>query len=82
MVSLDQILNDDPHDLRNFTNRRKELSCVRQHVDAPEDTFLPMLMFYGVGGTGKTTLREKLRGTFEVELPCAFSTFDATMGAA
>jgi hypothetical protein len=80
MVSLDQILNDDPHDLRNFTNRWKELSCVRQHVDAPEGTFLPMLMFYGVGGAGKTTFREKLRDTFEVELPCAFLDFRRDAG--
>jgi tetratricopeptide (TPR) repeat protein len=49
-------------ELRHFTNREKEEAVLRRHLDAAEGSALPVVMFYGVGGVGKTWLTKRLRG--------------------
>jgi len=49
-------------ELKHFTNREKEQDVFRRHIGAAEGTALPVVMFYGVGGVGKTWLTKKLRG--------------------
>ena len=44
-----------------FTNRHQETSRFLELLDAPVNTPLPLLMYYGVAGTGKTTLLRHLQ---------------------
>lgn len=83
MKNIDVILR--PTDkLRHWTNRSAHLDLIKNRLGAPAGTFLPMLMFYGVGGAGKTTMvvdkfREVVRQSRD--LPAAFITFDRSSGA-
>ncbi|NLE74663.1 MAG: hypothetical protein GX604_08570, partial [Actinobacteria bacterium] len=36
-----------------FTNREGAIEAFGRHVSAPEGSILPVLHFYGVGGSGK-----------------------------
>ena len=46
--------------LRHFTDRVHAVAAFRRHLDAPSDRVLPVLMFSGVGGVGKSLLVRKL----------------------
>jgi hypothetical protein len=48
-------------ELRHFTNPDDEKAVFRRYLDAPSHAPLPLLMFYGVGGVGKTWLGKELR---------------------
>ncbi|HZP83117.1 MAG TPA: hypothetical protein VFB21_15860 [Chthonomonadaceae bacterium] len=52
-------------ELRHFTNREKETTLFQRYVNAVEGSPLPVLMFYGVGGIGKTWLTKRLRAMLE-----------------
>jgi len=81
MNGEDQTLVQLEEDLRNFTDRDEATSLIRTRVDAPARMALPMLMFYGVGGAGKSMLASRLRQIFHQELPCAFIDFDTGAGS-
>jgi hypothetical protein len=58
--------------IRNFTNREKEQDTFRRILNTPKDMKLPLLHFWGVGGTGKTWLLKKLRENIHGKLPTAW----------
>ena len=49
-----------PNALEYFTNREHFLEAFARHRDTPEGEDLSVLVFYGVGGIGKTTLIRRL----------------------
>jgi len=72
----DQIQAQLEEDLRNFTDRDEAAGLIRKQVDAAAQSAMPMLMFYGVGGAGKSVLAARLRQIFQRELPSAFIDFE------
>jgi tetratricopeptide (TPR) repeat protein len=46
--------------LQYFTNREQDLEAFERHLQASNAEDMQVLVFYGVGGTGKTTLVQKL----------------------
>ena len=82
MPSLDDILGPESP-LEHFTNRREQLALVRSRLMAPAGTSLPMVMFFGVGGTGKSHLFARIRHLIseETALPTAYLDFNRSGGA-
>lgn len=70
--------------VQHFTNREAELALVQRLVDTSADGQLPLVMFYGVGGAGKSWLIRRLRETLqeEVRLPHAVLDLDGGFGGA
>ncbi|MBN9118887.1 MAG: hypothetical protein J0I06_06970 [Planctomycetes bacterium] len=69
--------------LHNFTNRVSELAALNAAVTLPRGTTLPVLMFYGVGGIGKSWLLRKLKAELAEHrpfLPTALLDFDPRSG--
>jgi len=66
--------------LHNFTNREKEKESLRRVLDLPEGTPLPVLMFYGVGGNGKSWLLRKLREELPSGSPSALLDLEPLTG--
>lgn len=52
--------------LKYFTNREGFIDAFIRYLHAPEGEPLRVLMFYGVGGIGKTTLIRKLSGNLRL----------------
>jgi hypothetical protein len=67
-------------ELRHFTNRVSELQVFRDAVNLPAGTPLPVLMFYGVGGIGKSWLLRRLRQEVASTLPSALLDFEPSIG--
>ncbi len=75
--------------LLHFTNREKEQDILRRILALPEGATIPVVMFYGVGGTGKTWLTQKLQELLEKReittkaepaIPCARIDLDIEKG--
>jgi hypothetical protein len=67
-------------ELRHFTNREMELDILRRLLDLPARQPLPVPMFFGVGGTGKSWLLRKLRADLPPELPSALLDLEPLSG--
>src|SRR5579864_3413418 len=69
-------------ELKNFTDRESELARFQRLLDLDEPAQLPALMFFGVGGTGKSWLLGRFRKclTEKTELPSAYVDFDRRSG--
>lgn len=69
-------------DIRHFTNRESELAVFRRLADGPTATPLPVMMFYGVGGIGKSWLLRRLQQETEetLRMPVARLDFDPNAG--
>jgi hypothetical protein len=67
-----------PHDvLKNFTNREKAIKLLDDYLNKSNNDSLKALIFYGVGGIGKTALQRKLCERLEnYEPPVPFAQFD------
>ncbi len=74
--------SDPPtENLLHFTNRVDELELFRTRITGKAGIALPMLMFYGVGGAGKTWLLRKMREAAAAEkLPAARLDFAEDVG--
>ncbi len=61
-----------------FTNREREQQLMRDRIHAAAGSRLPMLMFYGVAGQGKTWLLRRLQSLVDQvkDLPLARIDFD------
>ena len=78
---LDDLPPTPSENLRYFTNRTDELDVFNRLLSAPAGEPLPVLMFYGVGGCGKTWLLRKLREkTAQLKIPNAFLDLDTRTG--
>ncbi len=69
-------------ELRHFTNREEERHVLRRLLDLPSGQPLPVVVFYGVGGTGKSWLLRRLRADLPPEIPSALLDFDPLSGGA
>ena len=69
-------------ELRHFTNREEERHVLRRLLALPSGQPLPVVMFYGVGGTGKSWLLRRLRADVPPEIPSALLDFDPQCGGA
>ncbi len=66
-----------PNALEYFTDREGFLEAFARHRDTPAGEDLSVLMFYGVGGIGKTTLIRKLCAELSVSVtPLPFARFN------
>ncbi len=64
-----------------FTNRDVERARLMELVTAPVGSPLPVVMFYGVGGAGKTLLLERFRNELDgSKVPWAKLDFDPQAG--
>lgn len=67
-------------ELRHFTNREQEQDVLRRLLALPSGQPLPAVVFYGVGGTGKSWLLRRLRLDLPPEIPSALLDFDPLRG--
>ena len=67
-----------PYDvLKNFTNREQAIKLLDDYLNKSNNDSLKALIFYGVGGIGKTALQRKLCDRLEnYEPPVPFAQFD------
>lgn len=77
---LDDDYASPSEEISNFTNRENEQEVLRRVLNLPEGATLPVLMFYGVGGTGKTWLLQKLRQCLGQDIPSAYLDLDPRSG--
>jgi tetratricopeptide (TPR) repeat protein len=64
--------------MARFTDREGHQTLFHRHLNAAEEP--PVLMFYGVGGAGKTWLLKKLRSQVPTDIPSAYLDFDVAAG--
>lgn len=79
MAIRDRLRGGTPgQELKNFTDREAELAVLQRLLDLDEPAQLPAIMFYGVGGTGKSWLLKRLRNWLAERsvLPSAYVDFD------
>ncbi len=55
-------------ELKHFTDREDELATFQRLLALEEPAHLPALMFFGVGGTGKSWLLKRLRNALDEKL--------------
>jgi ABC-type multidrug transport system ATPase subunit len=65
-------------ELARFTDREDQQSVFRRHLFSVQEP--PVLMFYGLGGAGKTWLLKTLRTQVPVDIPSAYLDFDVAAG--
>jgi hypothetical protein len=65
-------------EIARFTNREDEQRIFQLYLSSPTEP--PVLMFYGIGGAGKTWLLKKLRQQIPTGLPAAYLDFDMQAG--
>ena len=65
--------------LKHFTDREEAIARFDSYLNAPASTDLRLLVFYGVGGVGKTSLQRKLQEQLrnaETKVPFARCSLD------
>ena len=69
-------------ELKHFTDRENELATFQRLLALEEPARLPALMFFGVGGTGKSWLLKRLRNALagQLSIPWAYIDFDRQSG--
>ena len=67
-------------ELKHFTNREDERQVLCRLLELPPGQPLPVVMFFGVGGTGKSWLLRKLRMELPANLPSALLDFEPLVG--
>jgi len=64
--------------LAHFTNRVEEVSTFERILKIAHDQPIPLLMFYGVGGAGKSWMLKRLRQ--QTQIPTAYLDLDPRIG--
>ena len=69
-------------ELKHFTDRENELATFQRLLALEEPAHLPALIFFGVGGTGKSWLLKRLRKALaeQLSIPWAYIDFDRQSG--
>jgi tetratricopeptide (TPR) repeat protein len=70
--------NTPSDEMARFTDREDQQSLFQRHLSSTQEP--PVLMFYGVGGAGKTLLLKKLRTQVPANIPSAYLDFDVAAG--
>src|ERR1035441_2314016 len=70
--------NTPSNEIARFTDREDQQRVFRRYLHSPTEP--PVLMFYGVGGAGKTWLLKKLKQETRADVPTAYLDFDAQAG--
>jgi len=70
MTDFDKPFGIPSREMAHFTNRVTEKAAFQRLLDLPEGENVSHILFYGVGGTGKTWLSRKLERD-ECDLPTA-----------
>jgi tetratricopeptide (TPR) repeat protein len=65
-------------EIARFTDREDQRDLFHRYLNSPTEP--PVLMFYGVGGAGKTWLLKKLRQEMPAGVPAAYLDFDPQTG--
>ena len=65
-------------EIARFTDREDQQELFRHYLYSATEP--PVLVFYGVGGAGKSWLLKKLRMQMPADVPQAFIDFDTTAG--
>jgi tetratricopeptide (TPR) repeat protein len=65
-------------EIARFTDRDGQRNVFHRYLNFPTEP--PVLMFYGVGGAGKTWLLKKLRLEMPADVPAAYLDLDAQAG--
>jgi hypothetical protein len=65
-------------EIARFTDRDDQRNVFHRHLNFATEP--PVLMFYGIGGAGKTWLLKKLRLEMPGDVPAAYLDFDAQAG--
>src|ERR1035441_5636675 len=66
------------NELARFTDREDQRGVFQFYLNSPTEP--PVLMFYGIGGAGKTWLLKKLKQEMPADVPAAYLDFDAQAG--
>lgn len=61
---LDESYTPPSEEPRHFTNRVSELEAFNRALALPAAQGIPAIMFYGVGGTGKSWVSPRCRPVF------------------
>jgi tetratricopeptide (TPR) repeat protein len=61
-------------EMARFTDREDQQSLFQRHLFSSQEP--PVLMFYGLGGAGKTWLLKRLRNQVPADIPSAYLDFD------
>jgi len=67
-----------PDEIARFKTARNQRNLFHHYLNSA--TKLPVLMFYGIGGAGKTWLLKKLRQETPADVPAAYLDFDRQAG--
>ena len=70
--------NTPSDEMARFTDREDQQSLFQRHLSSTQEP--PVLMFFGVGGAGKTWLLKKLRTQVPADIPSAYLDFDVAAG--
>jgi len=70
--------NTPSDEIARFTDREDKRSLFRRYLNSATEP--PVLMFYGVGGAGKTWLLKKLKQEMPADVPAAYLDLDAQAG--
>src|SRR5271154_267982 len=66
--------------LHSFVNRTTQLDALQSVLHLPAGKPLPVLVFCGVGGSGKSWLLHKLRTTLPADFPAALIDLEPASG--
>ena len=76
---LGEEANQPSHELSHFTNRVDELAAYQRVLEIPHGQPIPLLMFYGVGGAGKSWLLKRFRQQ-TLSTPTVYIDLDPSLG--
>jgi tetratricopeptide (TPR) repeat protein/GTPase SAR1 family protein len=65
-------------EIARFTDREDQRNVFHRYLNSPTEP--PVLVFYGVGGAGKTWLLKKLKQEMPADVPAAYLDFDTQAG--
>lgn len=78
MAKPDRREQKPSNEIARFTDREDQLALFHHYVNSATEP--PVLMFFGIGGAGKSWLLKKLRQETPADVPSAILDFDVQAG--